>query len=125
MSKRAGLWLEAALALLVAASLGAALLFFGGNGYLPQPFVFDTNDTFMDWFNTAYWANNPGAFSVWRTIYPPLSFAFLDLTTLPGCYLYSPFYARDCDWLARTTIIGFCSIHESGTGDPGGTLPNR
>jgi len=107
MSRRAGLWLEAALSLLVLASLGSAMLFFSRNGYLPQPFVFDTNDTFMDWFNTAYWANNPGAFSVWRTIYPPLSFAFLDLTTLPNCYLYSAFYARDCDWLAKTTIIAF------------------
>ena len=28
--------------------------------YLPPPFVFDINDTFMDWFNTAYWAHNPG-----------------------------------------------------------------
>ena len=99
--------LEAALALAVVASLASTIAFFSSNGYLPQPFVFDTNDTFMDWFNTAYWANNPGAFSVWRTIYPPLSFAFLDVTTLPGCYLQSPFYARDCDWLAKSTIGAF------------------
>lgn len=98
---------EAALALAVAASFGWAARFFVLNGFLPQPFVFDTNDTFMDWFNTAYWANNPGAFDVWRTIYPPLSFVFLDMTSLPGCYLNSPFHARDCDWLARATIYGF------------------
>lgn len=98
---------EAVLALSVVASFAAASTFFTRHGYLPQPFVFDTNDTFMDWFNTAYWANNPGAYDVWRSIYPPLSFVFLDLTSLPGCYLQSPFHARDCDWLARTTIYGF------------------
>lgn len=98
---------EAMLALAVVGSFAAASTFYSRNGYLPQPFVFDTNDTFMDWFNTAYWANNPGAYDVWRSIYPPLSFVFLDLASLPDCYLQSPFHARDCDWLARSTIYGF------------------
>lgn len=98
---------EIALALAVLASLGWTLRFFFEFGYLPQPFVFDTNDSFMDWFNTAYWANNRGIYDVWRSIYPPLSFVFLDATSLPGCYLQSPFYARDCDWLARSTITAF------------------
>ncbi|MDE8652345.1 hypothetical protein [Novosphingobium album (ex Liu et al. 2023)] len=98
---------EVLLALAVLASLAATALFLRANGYLPQPFVFDTNDTFMDWFNTAYWAQNRGAYDVWGSIYPPLSFVFLDLFGLPGCYLQSPFYARDCDWLARATILGF------------------
>lgn len=104
---RAFPWAEYALMLAVAASAGAAALWLARTGYLPQPFVFDTNDTFMDWFNTAFWANRPGAYDVWRSIYPPLSFVFLDLTTLPGCYLSSPFHARDCDWLARATILAF------------------
>lgn len=104
------LWLEAALAGAVLASLVATVLFFGTTGYLPQPFVFDTNDTFMDWFNTAYWANNRGIYDVWRSIYPPLSFVFLDLTSLHGCYPQDPFHARDCDWLARTTIVGFYAL---------------
>jgi hypothetical protein len=95
------------LALGVLASLAHTAAFLLTDGYLPQPFVFDTNDTFMDWFNTAFWANRPGAYDVWRSIYPPLSFVFLDLTTLPGCYLSSPFHARDCDWLARATITIF------------------
>ena len=98
------LLVEAVLALCVAASAALAARHLLVEGFLPQPFVFDTNDTFMDWFNTAYWANHPGAYAVWRSIYPPLSFVFLDLTSLPGCYLESPFYARDCDWLAQTTI---------------------
>lgn len=99
------------LALVVVASLGATAWFFHQHGYLPQPFVLDTNDTFMDWFNTAYWANNPGMYAVWRSIYPPLSFAFLDLVTLPGCYLQSPFWARDCDWLSRAAILGCYALN--------------
>ncbi len=98
---------EMLLALAVLASVGWTLHFFLEFGYLPQPFVFDTNDTYMDWFNTAYWANNNGIYDVWRSIYPPLSFVFLDATSLPGCYLQSPFFARDCDWLARGTIYAF------------------
>ena len=101
---------EALLALAVVASAAWTLRFFLEFGYLPQPFVFDTNDTFMDWFNTAYWANNPGIYDVWRSIYPPLSFVFLDATSLPGCYLHNSFTARDCDWLARGTIYAFYVI---------------
>lgn len=101
---------EALLALAVVASAAWTLRFFLEFGYLPQPFVFDTNDTFMDWFNTAYWANNPGIYNVWRSIYPPLSFVFLDATSLPGCYLHNSFTARDCDWLARGTIYIFYAI---------------
>ena len=97
-------WLLAAA---VVASFASTILFFRETGHLPQPFVFDTNDTFMDWFNTAYWANNQGAYDVWRSIYPPLSFVFLDLFSLPGCYLQSPFHARDCDWLGRAAILAF------------------
>ena len=104
------LWPEALLALAVVASAGWTLHFFLEFGYLPQPFVFDTNDSYMDWFNTAYWANNRGIYDVWRSIYPPLSFVFLDATSLPGCYLHNSFTARDCDWLARSTIYAFYVI---------------
>lgn len=96
---------EALLALAVLASFAFAALFFFRNGYLPQPFIFDTNDTFMDWFNTAYWANNPGTYDVWRSIYPPLSFVFLNAFSLHDCYLQSPLFARDCDWIGRSAIV--------------------
>ncbi|WP_423603760.1 hypothetical protein [Sphingomonas sp. MS122] len=110
MTRRLRLLPEMLLAAAVLATLAMSAAFFQRTGYLPQPFVFDTNDTFMDWFNTAYWANNPGAYDVWRTIYPPLSFVFLDMFSIPGCYLQSPFHARDCDWLGRTTIYAFYLI---------------
>ena len=102
---------EMALAFAVLASAICTFLFFRLTGYLPQPFVFDTNDTFMDWFNTAYWANNQGIHDVWRSIYPPLSFIFLDTFSLSGCYLQSPFHARDCDWLARSAILACYALN--------------
>lgn len=102
--------IELTLMAAVLASLGFAVTHFLEAGYLPQPFVLDTNDTFMDWFNTAFWANRPGAYDVWRSIYPPLSFVFLDLFSMPGCYLSSPFHARDCDWFGRATIYAFYLI---------------
>ena len=46
--------------LVIAGFVRLANIFFY-QGYLPAPFVFDIGDTFMDWFNTAYWAHNPGA----------------------------------------------------------------
>lgn len=96
--------LELAMMLAVLGSTGWTIHHLLVEGFLPQPFVFDTNDTFMDWFNTAYWANHPGAYDVWRSIYPPLSFVFLRLFSLSDCYVASPFAARDCDWLGQATI---------------------
>ena len=34
--------------------------------------MFDINDTFMDWYNTAQWAHNPGAYDIWRIHLPAL-----------------------------------------------------
>lgn len=78
---------------------------FLSNGYLPAPFVFDVGDTFMDWFNTAYWAHNPGAYSVWKTIYLPLSFVVTGLLGDPRCYANAPYDARDCDVIGITVIL--------------------
>lgn len=75
-------------------------------GYLPSPFFYEPMDTFADWFNTAFWSRQQGAYDTWGAVYPPLSFVFLRLTTLGYCYPEvrqfegSPGYdARSCDWL--------------------------
>lgn len=95
---------ESILLLAVLASFGWVVKFFLSEGYLPQPFIWDPQDTFMDWFNTAYWANHWGAYSVWRSIYPPLSFVVLRLFSTSSCYVTSPFAARDCDTLSIVAI---------------------
>ncbi len=77
------------------------------DGKLPQPFIFDINDTFMDWFNTAFYAHNPGAFDRWHTVYPPLSFVFLKFFGEPRCYLYDSVTARDCDTIGIIAIVSW------------------
>ena len=52
-------------------------LSFAENGYLPSPFVYDKADTFMDFFHTMYWADEPGRYTDWGSVYPPLNFLFL------------------------------------------------
>jgi hypothetical protein len=50
--------------------------------YLPHPFFIDKNDTFMDFFNPLYWATDPGRYTEWSSVYPPLVFIFLKFTKL-------------------------------------------
>ncbi|NOU02706.1 MAG: DUF2029 domain-containing protein [Novosphingobium sp.] len=78
---------------------------FLAHGYLPQPFIWDPQDTFMDWFNPAWWAHHEGAYSVWRAVYPPLSFALLKYLSIDRCYVTSPFAARDCDYVSIAAIL--------------------
>jgi hypothetical protein len=52
-------------------------LFLTENGYLPSPFVYDKADTFMDFFHPMYWADEPGRYTDWGSVYPPLNFLFL------------------------------------------------
>lgn len=101
---------ELFLMLSVLAGLAWCVNYFSVYGRLPQPFVFDPNDTFMDWFNTAYWAHHRGAFDVWKTVYPPLSFVFLKLAGDPSCYVSDAFAARDCDVYGRIAILSCWAI---------------
>lgn len=75
-------------------------------GYLPQPFFYESSDTWMDWFNTAWWAHDRGIYDSWASIYPPLSFVILKVLGLPQCYrgpLPGP-ELRLCDWLGVGAI---------------------
>lgn len=89
----------------ILAGFGHVLWHLAVHRYLPQPFVWDPQDTFMDWFNPAYWAHRDGIYSVWRAVYPPLSFAFLELASTPECYVTSSFSGRDCDIFSQIVII--------------------
>lgn len=90
------------------------VLTFSRIGYLPAPFVFDVSDTFMDWYNTAYWAHNAGAYSVWRTIYLPLSFVITGFLSDPRCYANLMVDIRACDGFGIVVIlsmyIGCCVV---------------
>lgn len=98
---------ELLLLLAILAAVANVAQIFLTKGYLPQPFIWDPQDTFMDWFNPAYWANHEGAYSVWRSIYPPLSFMLLRVLSIPRCYASSPLAARDCDFVGVAAILVF------------------
>jgi hypothetical protein len=99
-------WLEYGMALGALLLIGRAMWILYSEGYLPQPFFYEPSDTYMDWFNTAYWARDPGVYDNWRTIYPPLSFVVLRLLGINSCYAGSEgLTVRDCDW------VGLVAIH--------------
>lgn len=56
--------------------------FYKDHKYLPPPFIYDKENTFMDFYNTLYWSGQEGIYSVWNSVYPPLSFLFLQLYQL-------------------------------------------
>jgi hypothetical protein len=103
--------IEFAFLLLILSGLASSLLFLISMGYLPPPFVYDPTDTMMDWFNTAYWAVNGRMYDVWGSIYPPISFVFLNTFSIHSCYRNDPFAGRDCDWVGYATILCFFALN--------------
>lgn len=106
-----GIWrgargVEFALMSIILLAIAERMYFLLTAGYLGPPFFYDIYDTWMDWFNTAFWAREPGTYDVWRSIYPPLSFVFLKLTGIGSCYT-GPVEARACDWYGVAVIHGF------------------
>jgi hypothetical protein len=54
--------------------------FFSAYAYLPQPYVYNKADTFMDFFHPSYWALQWfGQYSEWKSVYPPINFVFLSV----------------------------------------------
>lgn len=105
-SRTRWLWLEYLMGLGVLLLIGKAMAWLYLYGYLPQPFFYEPSDTYMDWFNTAYWARDNGVYDSWRTIYPPLSFVVLRWLGKDSCYVGAEgLVVRDCDW------IGLVAIH--------------
>jgi len=100
-------WLEPLLAAVVAAGLVVALVHLYYRGFLPQPFFYQPDDMWGDWFNVVYWAYDKGTYDSFGTVYPPLTFVFLRLVSIRRCYPESAaaadpgagLAARSCDWL--------------------------
>ncbi len=101
-----GLAVERSFAVLVAIGLAYTLIFLWTNGYLPPPYFYEPSGTFMDYSAPATFAHHRGAYDTFATIYPPLSFLLLKLTSWGPCYSMDVNEtARDCDvygigWLA-------------------------
>ncbi len=105
--------LEYGLAAIICGAVLGIGAFFLKFGYLPSPFYHWKNDTFMDWYNPAYWAHRPDAYERAHSFYPPVAFEFLKLLTRSSCYQGSELTGRACDasgYLIITLIliINFC-----------------
>jgi len=101
-------FLEPMFAAAILAGIAYAMWFLSKEYFLPQPFFYAVDDTFMDWFNVSYWAVNGGAYDVFNSIYPPISFLFLKIFSLHRCYVAStPGLARLCDWVGLVTMHMF------------------
>lgn len=101
-------WLEPLFVLVIMGAIVRAYFYFTEYAHFPQPFFYEPYDVWMDWFNTAYWGYEKGAYDSWGTIYPPLSFVFLRIFSLSSCYKESSGYmARECDWVGLVTLHGF------------------
>ena len=104
-SAKSGYVTEYILGCLVLVGVFYCIAFVSINKYLPPPFFYEPSDTYADWFNTAFWAHNSGAYDVWRSVYPPISFVFLRFLSNGRCYsdrrsfdVSAGLDARSCDW---------------------------
>lgn len=81
-------------------------------GYLPQPYFYEPGGVLMDFFSVATYGQNGDAYQVFTTIYPPLSFVLLKLTTWAPCYVDSGLEeARYCDYLGLGSLVGIFFIN--------------
>jgi hypothetical protein len=92
---------------LVLVGLGYIAQHYLSHDHLPRPFNSDPSQSLMDFYNTAYWANRAGAYEIWHTVYPPLSFLFTRVITDAGCYVGSAYEARACDPAGAGVVFGF------------------
>ena len=98
---------ELLLAMAVVVWFAVAMTHLLQHGYLPAPYFPDPADSWQDWFSTAFWAHDRGAYDVWGTIYPPLSFLWLKLVSVAGCYgRDAGIEPRGCDWLGVAALHG-------------------
>ena len=73
------------------------------NKYLPAPFVWDKNDTFMDFYNPLFWVLKDEFYTTYKSVYPPINYFFLKLFTfnLDASSFSSSFQLRE----AKSNLI--------------------
>ena len=99
-----GLRIEWAFSAAILISIAVAAWRLSVDGYLPTPFYFRVDQTLMDLYSTAYWANHGGAYLTWNSVYPPLSFVLLKVISIGGCYVNGPLAGRLCDWRSAAAL---------------------
>lgn len=84
-------------------------------GYLPPPLFYMPFDTFMDFYNTNFWAVNGEMYSVWRSIYSPFVFLIGKLLSPDYCgdTSFGAVMFRDC---SSWTILFLIALLIAGVG---------
>jgi hypothetical protein len=103
--RQAGLVVEYSLMVGLLCCISWVVWLFVQDGYLPQPFYYLVNGSLMDLYTTAMWAHHDGAYSIWRSLYPPLSFDLLRIVTDAKCYVHGDLAGRECDRAAFGVLI--------------------
>jgi hypothetical protein len=65
----------------------------------------------MDLYDPAWWANHTGAYDLWRTVYPPLSFDLLALASDHRCYGLDAAWARACDGRLSALLLAVYALN--------------
>ncbi len=63
-------------------NIGYYYYYLSNYGYLPTPFVFDKNDTLMDFYNPLFWVIKDSFYTTINSVYPALNYFFLKIFTL-------------------------------------------
>jgi hypothetical protein len=96
-SSRPALYIVAAIAVLNVVAFTYAIWHVISYGYLPPPYFAAPRDTFMDFYDTNYWAYHADRYTEWLTIYPIFTFLLAYAISPRSCYLYDAYWARSCD----------------------------
>jgi hypothetical protein len=97
-------WFEIVMAILIVIAIIMDIYFAYINGYFPEPFFHDTTDKFMDWYNTAYWAQHGQSYDIWGSVYPPTAMLFTKIFSIGACYTTSPIVGRSCDKVGMSLL---------------------
>ncbi|HEY2048283.1 MAG TPA: hypothetical protein VGH03_03015 [Caulobacteraceae bacterium] len=104
--------IELGLLALIGAGLVNTAWFLYYQGYLPQPFFYGSQSLFTDWTVSAFFSHNPGTYTSFESVYPPLSFIFLKIFSISACYDQDDILsARDCDWMVPVTLLFFFFVN--------------
>lgn len=91
--------------------IGYAALFLHRDGHLPPPFFYNASDTFMDFFNTNFWAHAAAPYQDWHAIYPIFTFLVARLVTPDRCLgVAGPHALRACATSSIWLIVCSCIV---------------
>lgn len=106
------LLMEWAFVIPIAMGLAYSAWYLSNYGYLPQPYFYEPYGTYMDFFSVAQYAHQEGAFDVFGSIYPPLSYVLLRWLSWAPCYLDNgAVEARSCDFVGIASLYLIFAIN--------------